>query len=61
MVRRFTCSHCGGTFIQGWSEQEAVAEAKALFPESDVTDSNEVCDPCYEKFLAWMKAKTVRS
>lgn len=43
----FTCDGCGETFPKGWSDEEAQAEADAVFPEG-IDDPAMVCDECYE-------------
>lgn len=52
MSRTFKCAHCGGTFGEGWSEEEATAEAKAAFGKSlNIETCAVVCDDCYKLML----------
>jgi hypothetical protein len=51
--RKFTCSACGNEFESGWSEAEAIAEARALFAGDRLRHLKEVCDDCYSAFLKW--------
>lgn len=46
----FTCDSCGGTFKKAWTDEEADAEFKRLFPHElkRVT----VCDDCYDGLKA---------
>lgn len=47
MPTQFTCAACGGTFDQGWSEEEAEAELANTFalPKEECVL---VCDDCYK-------------
>lgn len=47
----YTCSRCGKTYEKGWSDEEAMADSKDQFGEHE--DYDVVCDPCYQKFMAW--------
>lgn len=57
MTNSFQCSVCGGTFENSWSDTEAIAELERDFPEVDRSDCSVICDDCYIKFNAWLKAK----
>lgn len=53
----FRCERCGGVFPKAWTDEEAAAEAKAVWgavpaPEEAAT----ICDDCYREFLAWARA-----
>ena len=55
----YTCERCGGTFKKGWSDEEAIAEATALFPAGHIAapeDQATVCDPCFQEIMAWAEA-----
>ena len=52
--REFTCAMCGGTFEQGWTDEEAEAEYTSAFTElskEQKEDRAEVCDDCYSAFV----------
>ena len=60
MAETFTCASCGGTFSKGWSDEEAAAEAKGLFPGIDASDPAEagvVCDDCYRHIMGRVHAE----
>lgn len=52
-VRKYTCAACSGEFEDGWTEEEAAAEARANFG-GDALDYPcvRVCDPCYQKHIS---------
>lgn len=50
----FRCEHCGGVFDKGRSDEEARAEAQALFPGLRQEDAAVVCDDCHREFMAWV-------
>ena len=55
--RRFTCAKCGNTFTKGWTDAEAAAEHRRNMPEVPTDEPTAVlCDPCYRRFMAWLKA-----
>ena len=46
----FTCEMCGGTFAEGWTDEEALAEAKKHFGKSVIKEEMAtVCDDCYRR------------
>lgn len=50
MSDTFTCAICDGTFLKGWSEEEAEAEFVQNFGISkDDVPTDLVCDDCYHK------------
>jgi predicted RNA-binding Zn-ribbon protein involved in translation (DUF1610 family) len=50
----YTCERCGETFTKGWSDEEAAAEARDLFPAAHLAVSQAtVCDGCYREIMAW--------
>jgi len=53
--REYQCEACGGTFEAEWSEEEAAAEAKALFGIENIHDKEQaacVCDDCFNRMKA---------
>jgi hypothetical protein len=58
MSAEFTCSLCGGTFPKAWSDEESLAESKALFGFVPAPEEREaICDECWPEFLAWAQAE----
>lgn len=57
MSETYTCAKCGETFTCGWSDAEAEAEYRANFPElaDRPVDGANVCDDCYQQFMAWFE------
>jgi hypothetical protein len=54
-MAKFTCDMCGGTFEDGWTEEEANAEAKenwGIDNASETAGMSVVCDDCYAKLSA---------
>ena len=52
----YTCERCGETFTKGWSDEEAMAEARDLFPAEHIAtpeDQATVCDGCFREIMAW--------
>jgi Zn finger protein HypA/HybF involved in hydrogenase expression len=52
----YTCERCGGTFIKVIRGEEALAEARDLFPADHIAapeDQATVCDPCFREIMAW--------
>lgn len=52
----YTCERCGGTFTKTISDEEAMAEARDLFPADHIAapeDQATVCDPCFREIMAW--------
>lgn len=49
MPKAYRCAMCKEIFINGWTEEEAVAEMKANLGQSFTpADCNVVCDDCYQ-------------
>jgi hypothetical protein len=44
----FTCAVCQGVFIKEVSDEQAWAEAEALFTPSELEDPATVCDLCFK-------------
>ena len=55
MRSTFVCEKCLGTFNRplGWTHTGALAKHDAVFPESVGNPVAEVCQSCYDKFMAW--------
>lgn len=49
----FTCDRCGGTFPQGWSDEEAEAELARDYPGFPKEACGVLCDDCHNAFNAW--------
>ena len=50
----YVCERCGATFTKGWSDEEAAAEARDLFPAAHLAVGQAtVCDGCYREIMAW--------
>jgi hypothetical protein len=56
MTETFTCEMCGGNYEKGWSDEEAEAEAKALFGELALQDRVVVCEDCYKRVVLVVEA-----
>ena len=48
MSDTFTCANCGETFPKGWSDEEAAAEAEAIFTPAELAATEVVCDDCFK-------------
>lgn len=56
-MQQITCVRCGDRFeVSDTDADDARTEATALFPDSDLSAPEVVCDDCYAQFLLWMKA-----
>ncbi len=46
----YTCAMCDRTYIAGWTKEECLAEADAVFGDGECWDegSDVVCDDCYQ-------------
>jgi hypothetical protein len=52
----FTCEHCGGQFVKGRTDAEAMDEALDLYPAADLADGTAVvCDGCFSEMTAWAR------
>jgi len=49
----FKCAHCGKSFLEEWSDEEAKAEAAEN--DFNVESCQKVCDDCYKEFMAGEK------
>lgn len=52
-MKTYTCTHCGETYEQGWTEEEARAEAQAAYGDVPPEELSTVCDECHKGFMAW--------
>ena len=44
----YKCAMCGGIFLKGWSDEEAIEEAKGIgMSLEEMTDDALVCEDCY--------------
>lgn len=51
--RDYTCAQCGGAFQDGWTDEEAHAEAVQNFGRrGDEPGMVKVCDDCYRDIMA---------
>ena len=48
MSDEYTCYLCKETFEKGVSDEEAMAEKDALWPDVPVDDCELVCDDCFK-------------
>jgi hypothetical protein len=56
-MSQFTCASCGGVFEKGRTDAEAQAEYRANMPEVPPDEPTDLlCDPCYQRFMAWLEA-----
>lgn len=55
MSTSFTCYVCHGTFEKAWTDEEARAEAAALWTPEElaVEGTAETCEECFQAFLGW--------
>lgn len=49
MSENFTCAMCGGEFVKGRSDEEALAEMTESFGDLPDEPLSIVCDDCYQK------------
>ena len=49
MSDMFTCAICGGTFEKTNTDEEALAEKEALFPEYTLEECAIVCEDCWKE------------
>jgi ssDNA-binding Zn-finger/Zn-ribbon topoisomerase 1 len=58
-MTEYTCDHCGGTFVQEWSDADALAEYEEAFSAEERAEDDEppvrVCDDCYKLLMARRK------
>lgn len=49
MSDTYECAACHGVFKEGWSEEEAEAEVKAIWGEIPERERLVICDDCFNK------------
>jgi hypothetical protein len=49
----FTCAECGETYGRQRTEEEALEEKDALFPDVPIEDCAIVCDDCFKKLMPY--------
>lgn len=50
--KEYTCEDCGGTFNEGWTDEEAHAEALRNFGRDGRDPSMaKVCDDCFKRIM----------
>lgn len=47
MTNTFRCEACDETFTEGWTDDEARAEAEAAFTADELEDAAIVCHDCW--------------
>jgi hypothetical protein len=45
------CAVCGRTFLDGWTDAEAMAERALNFSNDPPGDDCNLCDDCYQKIM----------
>lgn len=54
----YVCAACGGTFDEGWQEEEAHKEALERYGvDGNDPEMAKVCSECYEKIKAFEDAE----
>lgn len=56
----FTCEACGDTYTQIWTDDDARAEANAVFRPEELVDAAVVCDACFTEMRAAMPDMNAR-
>lgn len=51
----YRCAICGGIFAKAWTDEEARIEYEVTMPLAAERgdDVAEVCEGCYQSFIAW--------
>jgi hypothetical protein len=47
----YVCAICGGEYIKGVSEEEAIKEKEEYFGNTPVEECDLVCDDCWNNFI----------
>lgn len=56
----FVCAHCKRTFKKTVSDEEAMAEALAIWPQEEIDKGIDmVCETCYQAMLDWAKKEGI--
>ncbi len=55
----YECAQCHGVFTKAWSDEEAIAEAEALWTPGEMAEEGAavICDDCFKTFYAWVTAE----
>jgi hypothetical protein len=53
----YRCEECGGVFENGWSDEEAAAEAENNFPGMTPEDAATVCEDCFNDLMAMARGE----
>jgi rubredoxin len=50
-MKTYDCMNCGGTFeyVNGWTEEDAIAERKNNFPGIPDDQFSVICEDCYQE------------
>src|SRR5678815_5524512 len=51
-MHEYDCAKCGGHFASDWSDDEAWAEARALWRKEDLKSYAVVCESCFKDMTA---------
>jgi hypothetical protein len=51
----FRCAICGGVFIKGRTDEEALTEMRGNFGDLPETERGVICDDCYPEFMVWFR------
>ena len=56
----FRCERCGRAFPKAWTDEEAAAEAKAVWGAVPAAEeAATICDDCYQEFIAWARTQGI--
>jgi hypothetical protein len=54
--KKYTCKGCGGTFIKGWSDEDAREEFFERHPGMPIDETTAmICDVCYKAIIKDIK------
>lgn len=53
----YECAACHKVYTKGVSDEEALAEAASIFPTVPIEDTSLVCEDCFQKMMADIKAR----
>jgi hypothetical protein len=53
----YECAACHKVFTKGVSDEEALEEAATLFPTVPIEETSLVCEDCFNKMMADVKAR----
>ena len=52
----YECAECHGIYEKAWSDEEAIQEKEALFPNVNIEDCEIVCDDCFNNIIKKINA-----